>query len=92
VATTVVLGKAINSFQLRLKAFSTSPVTVNFHPAVGGFVSGSKAALFAAGIALQARLVKISNMVIIVAIPAKNFFNLMPTVLAYKYKYDVRHI
>jgi len=31
-------------------------------------------------------------MVIIVAIPAKNFFNLMPTVLAYKYKYDVRHI
>jgi len=88
----VVLGNARNSFQLRLKEFSTTPVTVNCHPAEGGLVSGSEVALFAAGIALETRLIKISDMVIIVAIPAKIFFNLMPTVLAYKYKYDTRHI
>ena len=81
-AVTVVLGNARNSFQVRLKEFSTTPVTVNCHPAEGGLVSGSEVALFAAGIALQARLINISDIVIIVAIPAKVFFNLMPTVVS----------
>ena len=81
-AVTVVLGNARNSFQVRLKEFSTTPVTVNCHPAEGGLVSGLEVALFAAGIALQARLINISDIVIIVAIPAKIFFNLMPTVVS----------
>jgi hypothetical protein len=47
----------------------------NCHPSDGGFVSGPEVALLAAGIALLARLVKISFIVIIVAIPEK-FFSL----------------
>ena len=78
----MVFGSARNSFHVKLKELSISPVIVNCHPADGGFISGSDVALCAAGSALLVRLVKISVIVIIVAIPAKFFFNLRPTVVS----------